>query len=84
MEMRYHGSYGHGLRPGTTADINCPNCKREDAIAEMADDLRVMMRGGLSLDSAHSRLYHLVGLYEMANADNLASAVLIVREETGQ
>ena len=29
MEIRYHGNYGHGLRPGETWDMNCPSCKRE-------------------------------------------------------
>jgi hypothetical protein len=29
MNIREHGTYGHGLRPGTRADMNCPNCKRE-------------------------------------------------------
>jgi hypothetical protein len=28
--IRWHRTYGHGLRPGTTSDINCPSCKRED------------------------------------------------------
>lgn len=31
MEIREHGNWGHGLRPGTTSDINCGSCKREDA-----------------------------------------------------
>ena len=31
MEIRNHGNWGHGLRPGTTSDINCQSCKREDA-----------------------------------------------------
>ena len=30
MEIRNHGNWGHGLKPGTTSDINCPSCKRED------------------------------------------------------
>jgi hypothetical protein len=31
MRVREHRGFGHGLRPGTDRDINCPSCKREDA-----------------------------------------------------
>ena len=31
METRNHRGWGHGLRPGTTSDLNCVACKREDA-----------------------------------------------------
>jgi hypothetical protein len=31
MRIREHKGFGHGLRPGTTEDINCPICKREKA-----------------------------------------------------
>jgi hypothetical protein len=34
METREHDGFGHGLRSGTTADLNCPSCKREDAEPE--------------------------------------------------
>lgn len=30
MEIREHKSWGHGLRPGTTHDINCLACQKED------------------------------------------------------
>lgn len=33
MRVREHAGYGHGLRPGTNSDINCPSCKAEDAAA---------------------------------------------------
>jgi len=29
--VRYHGNYGHGLKPGHLMDINCPHCKAEEA-----------------------------------------------------
>lgn len=31
METRHHDGWGHGLRPGTTADLGCLACAREDA-----------------------------------------------------
>jgi hypothetical protein len=31
MQIREHHGFGHGLRPGTTEDINCPSCKHEKA-----------------------------------------------------
>ena len=31
MRVREHHGFGHGLRPGTAADINCSACQREDA-----------------------------------------------------
>jgi hypothetical protein len=31
MEMRHHKGFSHGLRPGTTRDINCGACIQEDA-----------------------------------------------------
>lgn len=30
VSVRYHGNYGHGLRPGASASLSCPNCTRED------------------------------------------------------
>jgi hypothetical protein len=30
MRVRWHRSYGHGLRPGEDRDLGCPNCTRED------------------------------------------------------
>jgi hypothetical protein len=39
MNVRHHQGYGHGLRPGTSKDINCPSCIRED------DPLRVASPG---------------------------------------
>lgn len=29
MRIREHRGFGHGLRPGTDEDINCPSCKAE-------------------------------------------------------
>ena len=29
MRIREHRGYGHGLRPGTDWDMNCPNCQRD-------------------------------------------------------
>jgi hypothetical protein len=31
FRIRYHKTYGHGLRPGTDRDINCGSCIQEDA-----------------------------------------------------
>lgn len=30
MDIREHRGFGHGLKPGTTSDINCGSCKSED------------------------------------------------------
>jgi hypothetical protein len=35
MDIREHHGYGHGLRPGTTRDINCPSCRRENEYREI-------------------------------------------------
>jgi hypothetical protein len=29
--VRQHKGYGHGLRPGTDHDMNCPSCQRDRA-----------------------------------------------------
>ena len=29
MRIREHGNYGHGLEPGTDADLNCLSCRAE-------------------------------------------------------
>ena len=31
FDVRNHDGFGHGLKPGTTEDINCGACKRERA-----------------------------------------------------
>lgn len=31
FRTREHGNWGHGLQPGTDADLNCVSCQREDA-----------------------------------------------------
>ena len=31
MQIREHRGFGHGLRPGTTHDMNCPSCQAERA-----------------------------------------------------
>jgi|SoimicMinimDraft_15_1059743.scaffolds.fasta_scaffold05828_1 hypothetical protein len=37
FDVRNHGNFGHGLRPGQTEDINCPSCKREKAEGKEPD-----------------------------------------------
>jgi len=37
FDVRNHPGFGHGLRPGTTEDINCPSCKREKAAGVVPD-----------------------------------------------
>lgn len=31
MRVRHHPGFGHGLRPGTSHDVNCLSCQREHA-----------------------------------------------------
>lgn len=42
--IRRHQGFSHGLRPGTTRDINCVSCQREDArlIMDEAEAARVL------------------------------------------
>jgi hypothetical protein len=37
MDVRNHKNWGHGLKPGTTEDINCHACKREKAAGKVPD-----------------------------------------------
>ena len=51
MRIRWHGNYGHGLRPGETKDMNCPNCKRmnvPDEVMQAVRDRRRQLRGQLT------------------------------------
>jgi hypothetical protein len=34
MRTREHKGYSHGLKPGTSADMNCPNCQDEQAAGQ--------------------------------------------------
>lgn len=40
MDVRNHKNWGHGLKPGTTEDINCHACKREKAEGKVPDITR--------------------------------------------
>lgn len=37
MQIRNHGNWGHGLRPGATSDMNCIACKREDEAMKIGE-----------------------------------------------
>jgi hypothetical protein len=50
MDIRNHRGFGHGLRPGTTEDINCLSCQREKA-GGLAPDIEgkgTIRRSGLT------------------------------------
>jgi hypothetical protein len=84
MLIRNHRGFGHGLKPGTTRDLNCPSCTAEAAAGIMPDITAGAPRDAAGPPEAGPSGYSVVVVLTYPDAEAaMAARVAGIRVEAG-